>query len=189
MPVTVVLAIGFDPWVLESQRTVWRSSGHFVTPGGTIVEAIHQFRDGDFDAVLLGNSLSPKSRERIISLIRSSGSTIPVLCITKPSGNCETCEFAASVEPTALMQRIRELLGTSPKKPVVSVVAASANDRSPAFRGPFALEKSRSAVRRRVLRASRLEAELEELIEHGSSDNSGTTVCYRDARLTSAKAG
>jgi DNA-binding response OmpR family regulator len=189
MSVTVVLAIGFDPWLLESQRAVWRSSGHFVTPAGSLGEAIDQFRDGDFDAVLLGEALSAEGRERVISSILGSGSRVPVLCVTEPSSECKTCEFGANGDPTVLMRRIREMLVAPRKKPAVSVAVASADDRAPAFRGPFAMEKSRSAVRRRVLRASRLEAELEGLSGGGVKDNAGLTVCYRDARVSALRMG
>src|ERR1700744_1420310 len=117
MPVTVVLAVDVDPWLVESQRTLWRSSGQIVTPAASISEGINHFRDGDFDAVLLGGLLSEESRERIVSLIRSFGSTIPILCATERCVSCEACEFApANSEPTAVMRQIAELLANPPTK-------------------------------------------------------------------------
>ncbi len=189
MPVTVVLAIGFDPWVFESQRAVWQSAGHFVSPTGDVNEAISHFRDGDFDAVLLGGSLPPASRERIISLIRSSGSSVPVLCASEPSGNCQACEFAAGKsEPEALMQKIKELLADPLRKPATNVTAGEgANSQVPErFR---AVPISRSGVKRRSKRASQFEIGIERQAQSGLAGNACFTICFKAGNQASRHVG
>jgi hypothetical protein len=117
MPITVALAIGFDPWLLESQRTAWRSAGCFVTGTGSVGEAMDQLKSCDFDLVLLGHSVSLKNREGMTSLVRASGSLIPVVCITDPPGNADgSASSTLENEPEALLQRILGLFAT-PKRP------------------------------------------------------------------------
>ena len=48
MPVTVVLAVGLDSWLLATKARVWRSAGYFVVSAESIGEAIDLFNDGDF---------------------------------------------------------------------------------------------------------------------------------------------
>jgi len=190
MPVTVVLAIGFDAWLFESQRTLWRSSGHFVTPAASISEGINHFSEGDFDAVLLGGMLSEQSRERIISLMRSSGSTIPVLCVTEASASCEACQFAAhSSEPTAVMRQIAELLANPPKKPAANAAMASKTGRLPVSWRARAMGTSRSGVKRNAQRAAQWEFDIEQLLLPELTDSPCFTICFHARSQAGAKGG
>jgi len=62
MSLTVVLAVGLDSWLLATRSISWRSAGYFVVSAGTIREAIEQFKAGDFDLVLLGDSISRENK-------------------------------------------------------------------------------------------------------------------------------
>jgi len=116
----VVLAIGFDPWQIEAQRTVWRSAGCFVTAAESMREALGEFMGGDFDLVLLDHSIPAEDRDRLTSWIRASGSRTPVACITDSSGNPEDLAYSTiKNEPHALPRRIGELLATQTRKPPV----------------------------------------------------------------------
>jgi hypothetical protein len=114
MPITVALAIGFDPWLLASKNSAWRSAGCFVTEADSAAEAIDQLRSSDFDLVLLDHSIPPARREEITSLVRASGSLIPVVCLTDPLAG-RTAPLSAN-EPDRLLQRIAGQLATA-KKP------------------------------------------------------------------------
>ena len=63
MPLTVLLAVGLDSSLLESQRSVWQSAGYHVTSADSIREGIAQFHKGDFDLVLLSHSIPPKAEK------------------------------------------------------------------------------------------------------------------------------
>jgi hypothetical protein len=76
MAITVVLAIGIDPWLFEAQRSVWRSAGFFVTSVGAMDDS---FKGSDFDVVLLGDSLPTESLNDITDSIREFGSEVPVI--------------------------------------------------------------------------------------------------------------
>jgi DNA-binding response OmpR family regulator len=79
MAITVVLAIGIDPWLFEVQRSVRRSAGFFVTSVGTMDDSVGLFKRSDFDVVLLGNSLPKESLDDITDSIRALGSQVPII--------------------------------------------------------------------------------------------------------------
>ncbi len=87
MPVTVVLAVGLDSWLLEDHRAAWRSAGYYVISTASIKEGINHFKAGDFDLVLLGHSIPAEAREKLAILIRATGSRVPVVCIAATSGH------------------------------------------------------------------------------------------------------
>jgi DNA-binding NtrC family response regulator len=86
MPLTVVLTVGLDSWLLEAQKAAWRSEGYYVISTASIKEAINHFEAGDFDLVLLGHSIPEEARERLAFLIRATGSRVPLACIVASSG-------------------------------------------------------------------------------------------------------
>jgi CheY-like chemotaxis protein len=126
MSIAVVLAIGMDSWVLEAQRKAWRSAGYFVTSAGSIGEAIDDFQGGDFDLVLMSHSIPAQSRERLASLIRASGSRVPVVCVANSAGEGDTfADATIKNEPSNLLQSIKELLSGIAKKPAVGTIMLS----------------------------------------------------------------
>lgn len=86
MPLAVVLAVGLDPWQLSTQGPFWKSEGYISIAVASIREAIQHFKAGDFDLVLLGQSISVDDKERLTYLIRTSGAQTPVVCLADPSG-------------------------------------------------------------------------------------------------------
>jgi CheY-like chemotaxis protein len=138
MPITIALAIGFDPWLFEAQRAAWRSAGYFVTATGSIREAIGYFRGGDFDLVLLDQSIPVASRESLTAFIRTSGSLIPIYCPTPSSGNADDCaQSAIKDEPNALLQWIGELSTIQTRKPPAN--AAWEGDPDTLYDWPYRL--------------------------------------------------
>jgi CheY-like chemotaxis protein len=111
MPITVILAIGVDLSSIRAQETIWQSAEYFVRSVATIGEAIDQFRDGDFDLVLLGHRVPAESREQLAFLIRKSGSQIPVVSVTNSAGGYDAFADATLIdEPNALLEGIGRLL-------------------------------------------------------------------------------
>ena len=118
MSLKVVLAIGVDLSLLEIQSSAWKSSGYIVTFAWSIKEAITHFRYGDFDLVLLGNSLSADSRERLIFLIRAAGSQVPVFFIADSAGARDGfADAIVRAEPTNILEEIEELMASRNKLP------------------------------------------------------------------------
>jgi DNA-binding response OmpR family regulator len=76
---TVALAVGMDPSFFNGELQALKCEGYFVVAASTTKEAACLFRDGDFDIVLIGNSIPFESRERLAALIRTNGSKIPLV--------------------------------------------------------------------------------------------------------------
>jgi hypothetical protein len=111
MSLKVVLAAGVDSWLLATYSTVWRSAGYIVLPAASVREAIDHFEAGDFDLVLLGDSFSVDSKERLTCLIRASGSRTPVVSIGNSSSDCDLfADATIRNDSNALLQRMGELL-------------------------------------------------------------------------------
>lgn len=111
MPQTVILAVGLDSSLLADRHSIWQTAGYFITSAGSIREAILQFKNGDFDLILLGHSIPAESRERLTSLIRASGSRIPVVYITDGSGYSDSfADATMKNEPHHVIEGIGELL-------------------------------------------------------------------------------
>ncbi|MGA2653442.1 MAG: hypothetical protein ABSF28_23200 [Terracidiphilus sp.] len=120
MPITVILAVGLDSMQVETHRCVWKSSGFFVIAASTVQEAISHFKAGDFDVVLLGNSLAFDKKERLTYLIRASGSKVPVVSIGDPSSDPDSyADATLRSDPNVLLTGI------------IAIVAERAKTRCP----------------------------------------------------------
>jgi len=111
MSLKVVLAVGVDSWMLATHSVAWRPAGFVVLSAFTVRNAFNDFTAGDFDLVLLGQSMSVESKERLTAFIRSSGSHTPVVSIANPSAACDS--FANATirnDSKALLQGMDELL-------------------------------------------------------------------------------
>jgi len=107
-PMTLILAVGQDPTLLDSRNAILRAAGYTVAPSLSIQHAIDQFRAGDFDLVVLCHSMHPDDRQRLTSLIRASGSQTPVLSVVAISGH-DPDAFADAVLPSDPRDFLRDL--------------------------------------------------------------------------------
>jgi CheY-like chemotaxis protein len=111
MPLSVVLAVGTDPSLLETRSLVLRSAGYTVESASSVKEAVERFQSGNFDLVLLCHSVPRKDRGRLTSLIRSSGSRTPIVSIAGNLGECDAFATATLEDgPSNFLARIREVL-------------------------------------------------------------------------------
>jgi hypothetical protein len=80
--------------------------------------AIDDFQEGDFDLVVLSHSLPMASRERLLSLIRASGSRVPVVCTTDSFGDFDSfADATVGKEPHELMREIGKVLTNQVRGP------------------------------------------------------------------------
>lgn len=111
MALTVVLSVGLDPGLLGTRNLILQSAGYIVVSAYSIREAVDRFQEGDFDLVLLCQSIPARERDNLSCWIRASGSRIPVVSVSGHS--CQNDEFAGVTvgsEPGALLWGIREVL-------------------------------------------------------------------------------
>ena len=121
---TVILAVGVDSPILESHLPAWQSAGYVVTLVGSVRDAFARFKDGDFDIVILGESIPVKSRQRLKLLIRASGSRVPIACISNSPNDCESLSDATvKVELTKIVSEMGELLASPARTPALREAA------------------------------------------------------------------
>jgi DNA-binding NtrC family response regulator len=119
MPITMVLAIGLDSTFLESQRQTLKASGYFVCSAQSPNAAIDEFREGDFDLVLIGQSVEAERKERLIAMIRDTGSSVSIICVAEPASYFNTMAAAAAESGQRYEMRNLGDLVARQKKPVV----------------------------------------------------------------------
>jgi hypothetical protein len=95
---------------LRTQSSSWNYPECFFTFANSAREAIEHFRFGDFDLMLLGESIPDKSRERLAFLLRASGSHVPVVCVTDSPEGCGSFSDATFTrDPRDILRGIEEL--------------------------------------------------------------------------------
>ena len=111
MALTLVLSVGFDPEIQGHRIHLLQSAGYTVVRAYSLKGAVECFLTLDFDLVLLCQSIPAKEKDRLICLIRASGSRIPVVSISGQlcQTNASTVETVGS-DPEALLMGIREVL-------------------------------------------------------------------------------
>jgi len=137
MHLTVVLAVGVEPSLLATQSTEWKSAGYIVQSAYSIREAIGHFKAGDFDLVLLGNSISPENKERLTFLIRASGAKTPVVLLENGSTNFDSlAEATLKNDSNKIIAGLRALLGNAETFGAVegTILYGNASKRAAAFR-------------------------------------------------------
>jgi len=77
----------------------------------SVKEAVDIFLTGDFDLVLLDNSLPAKDRDRLTCLIRASGSRIPVVSVAPEYSHADSfADAMLESDPNKLLMGIRRVL-------------------------------------------------------------------------------
>lgn len=111
MPQALVLSVGLDPQLLGTRNLILESAGYIVVSTYSMREAVDRFQQGDFDLVLLCQSIPAKERDRLTRWIRACGSRIPVISV---SGNLCPGDVAGGVtvgsDGRTLLWGIREVL-------------------------------------------------------------------------------
>jgi CheY-like chemotaxis protein len=88
MQIAVILTVGFDLSLMRTRSLVLQSAGYIVESASSLKEAVDLFLAGDFDLVLLCNSIPTKDRDHLTCLIRATGSLTPVVSIARNLGEC-----------------------------------------------------------------------------------------------------
>lgn len=111
MALTLVLSVGLDPELLGTRNLVLQSAGYTVVAAFSAHEAVDRLRAGDFDLVLLCQSIPTSEKDRLALWIRASGSRIPIISISGIL--CQRDAFANATvvnDPNVLLMAIREVL-------------------------------------------------------------------------------
>ncbi len=116
MELTLVLSVGQDPEILISRNLALQSAGYTVVRAFSLKAAAECFQTLDFDFVLLCQTISKKDKERLTSLIRASGSRIPVISVSDKLWERDAFADATVYNrPEVMLLGIREALGKEAK--------------------------------------------------------------------------
>ena len=111
MALTLVLSVGLDPELLSTRSFILQAAGYIVVSAYSIKAAVNRFQEGDFDLVLLCQSIPTKDRDRLTCWIRESGSRIPVVSVSeKLCQNDASTVVTVGSNPDALLMGMREVL-------------------------------------------------------------------------------
>ena len=128
MSITVILAVGLDSWMLTSHVGAWRSAGFYFISAASTGEAMDQLREGDFDLVLVGDSIPLEGKKRLVSEVRSFGSRIPVAWVGSSLVDLDALADAADGnERDRMLQGVKEILASRAGLTAVAAMPARLN--------------------------------------------------------------
>jgi CheY-like chemotaxis protein len=138
MSQTLVLSVGSDAVLLDTRDQILRTAGYVVISAASINEAVHLYRDGDFDLVVLCHSLPAKDCERLTCFIRASGSRIPIVCVSGAALAEQNAFVDATLDknPVAFLRELEELLSKHDHAQTDGVAVSHNNVESASARKP-----------------------------------------------------
>jgi len=84
---TLLLSVGHDSALLAIRNLMLAGAGYTVISASTPQEFVTRFFDGDFDAVVLCDSLPEDQRKRMAEIVHEHSPSTPVVLMRKPLPN------------------------------------------------------------------------------------------------------
>ena len=120
MAVYLVLSVSRDAALAETRRQIMKELGCIVETVPTPQEAMRAFRDGDFDLVLLCQTITQLEKRKLVARMKSEKPSIPIISIRTSGDSYEPLVngFLQSMDgPTKLLTCVAGALsGSSPKQ-------------------------------------------------------------------------
>jgi CheY-like chemotaxis protein len=112
VPQALVLSIGLDSRVLDTRALILRSVGYTVLTAMSVKEAVPLLQSNDFDVIVICHTLPTKDCERLVSLVRASGSRIPIVTVSGSAFGQQSVSADATLdkEPVAFLREMGEVL-------------------------------------------------------------------------------
>ncbi len=125
----VILYAGRDHGLVQSRRLVLEEAGYVVDLCDNSEDCTRKFLEGDYDLVLLCNSLRDSERERLISLVHRFSARTPLLRVCSlPDEARLSPEPSCTGEPQAILDKVAATLAAAHAKPPGRSMAAEAPD-------------------------------------------------------------
>jgi CheY-like chemotaxis protein len=112
MPLSLILVISPDWMLLQSRCSILQRVGYVVGSAPSMNEAIRQFREGDFDLVILCHTFPAGERDRFTRTIRASGSLVPIVyltCLADPAYD-GLADLTVECSPDKLLSGVKQAL-------------------------------------------------------------------------------
>lgn len=123
----VILYAGRDHGLVRSRRMVLQQAGYVVDLCDNSEDCVRKFLEGDYDLVMLCNSLRDGERERLYSLVHRFSARTPILRIcSMPEDLRQTPAHACTGEPQVILDAVAAALATGCAKPPARTMAAEA---------------------------------------------------------------
>jgi DNA-binding response OmpR family regulator len=91
---TLILSIGTNPRVLNRRIQALEAEGYVVRAAYSVKDALQEFEQGDFDAVLLCSSLSAEEKQLLSRRIRGFGSLVPIMAAAEAEAIAQATNVA-----------------------------------------------------------------------------------------------
>jgi len=85
MPI-VILSAGRDPYLSKKRDQTLVAAGYKVVSATNSPEIINKLFNGDFDAVILCNSIPNDERKRLAGIIKSYSPSTPIIVLAEMEG-------------------------------------------------------------------------------------------------------
>ncbi len=123
----VILYAGRDHGLVQSRRLVLEQAGYVVDLCENSEDCVRKFLEGDYDLVMLCNSLRDGERERLASLVHRFSARTPILRVCSMPGELRQApEPACTGEPRVILEKVAATLATTGAKPPARTMAAEA---------------------------------------------------------------
>ena len=119
MRVYLVLSVSRDAALAETRRQIMKELGCIVETVSTPVEAMRAFRDGDFDLVLLCQTITQEEKRKLVARMKAEKPCTPVISVRKGNDSYEPLVdgFLQSMDgPTRLLSCVAGALSSIPPK-------------------------------------------------------------------------
>ena len=123
-----ILYAGRDHGLAQSRRMVLEEAGYVVDLCDNAEDCVRKFLEGDYDLVLLCNSLRDGERERLSSLAHRFSTRTPTLRVCSMAEETrQLTEPACTGEPQAILAALAATLAKAGPKPPARTMAADAS--------------------------------------------------------------
>jgi CheY-like chemotaxis protein len=108
MPI-VILSAGRDPYLSKKRDLALAGAGYKVVSATNSPEIINKLFNGDFDAVILCNSIPNDERKRLARIIKSYSPSTPIIVLAEMEGRqYDYGTMTASGSPDGIMAALRQ---------------------------------------------------------------------------------
>lgn len=106
----MILSVGRDPLLLKTRRSTLAAAGYSVETVTSLTGAIEKILEGDFDLILLCNSLREEERRRLVNICQRRLPSAPILFVSE-NGTTSSASGTQVIPPLQIVaEAVAEVL-------------------------------------------------------------------------------
>jgi len=107
----LILSAGRDPNLLNQRSAMLRQAGYEVVVAGNSPQLVNRLFNGDFDLVLLCDSIRAEERRRLTAIVKGHTPSTPVLLVAQAEDAAERpIDDGIVCCPERILEMVREVL-------------------------------------------------------------------------------